>query len=344
MANHTINHSLSKKIKLFFKIANKISTTHPELVVISFHEYFRNLYLVDPYIKKRNHKDLKKNLEIIVTNLINFLYFGKKLGSYLSYKKNKPFREDVDTGELFGTLWQDRMNNKSLNSSPILKGLFKRANFNIKKLKNKIVLDMGCGSGRFTSSLANLGVKKAFGVDKGRAGLKIAKIYAKKNKIKNLQYKHASVLNLPFKNEKFDFVFCKGVLHHTGNLKKGLNEFYRVMKKNGEGFLYLYGSGGIFWNSRKLMRNVMKKIPYKKAFKILKTIEMPARRTIFLDSWYVEIEEHVNKKFLENWFNKKKLKFFKYDNPLKTELEYMEKYKYFKEMYGSGELRYFVQK
>ena len=45
------------------------------------------------------------------------------------------------------------------------------------------------------------------------------------------------------------------------------------------------------------MRNIMKKIPYKKAFKILKTIEMPARRTIFLDSWYVEIEEHVNKKF-----------------------------------------------
>ena len=344
MAYHTVNHSLSKKIRLFFKIANNLSATHPELVVISFHEYFRNLYLIDPYIKKRNHKDPKKNLEIVVTNLINFLYSGKKLGSYLSYKKNKIFRENVETGELFGTLWQDRMNNKSLNSLPILKGLFKRANFNIKKLKNKTVLDMGCGSGRFTTSLAKLGVKKAFGVDKGRAGLKIAKKYAKKNKIKNLQYKNASVLNLPFKNERFDFVFCKGVLHHTGNLKKGLNEFYRVMKKNGEGFLYLYGSGGIFWNSRKLMRNIMKKIPYKKAFKILKTIEMPARRTIFLDSWYVEIEEHVNKKFLENWFYKKKLKFFKYDNPLKTELEYMEKYKYFKEMYGSGELRYFVQK
>lgn len=344
MAYHPVNHSLSKKIRLFFKIANNISTTHPELVVISFHEYFRNLYLIDPYIKKRSHKDPKKNLEIVVTNLINFLYSGKKLGSYLSYKKNKLFREDVETGELFGTLWQDRMNSKSLNSLPILKGLFKRANFNIKKLKNKTVLDMGCGSGRFTTSLAKLGVKKAIGVDKGRTGLKIAQKYAKKNKIKNLQYKNASVLNLPFKNEKFDFVFCKGVLHHTGNLKKGLNEFYRVMKKNGEGFLYLYGSGGIFWNSRKIMRNIMKKIPYKKTFKILKTIEMPARRTIFLDSWYVEIEEHVNKKFLENWFNKKKLKFFKYNNPLKTELEYLKKYKYFKEMYGSGELRYFVQK
>ena len=343
MAYHTVNHSLSKKIRLFFKIANNLSATHPELVVISFHEYFRNLYLIDPYIKKEIIKILKK-FRNSSYQFDKLLYSGKKLGSYLSYKKNKIFREDVETGELFGTLWQDRMNNKSLNSLPILKGLFKRANFNIKKLKNKTVLDMGCGSGRFTTSLAKLGVKKAFGVDKGRAGLKIAKKYAKKNKIKNLQYKNASVLNLPFKNERFDFVFCKGVLHHTGNLKKGLNEFYRVMKKNGEGFLYLYGSGGIFWNSRKLMRNIMKKIPYKKAFKILKTIEMPARRTIFLDSWYVEIEEHVNKKFLKNLFNKKKLKFFKYNNPLKTELEYLKKYKYFKEMYGSGELRYFVQK
>ena len=344
MLNLASNQSLTKKIKIFFKIANRLSTSHPELVVISFHEYFRNLYLDDPFIKKRNHKDPKKNLEMVLTNLINFLNFGQKIGSYLSYKKTRSFKEDVETGELFGTLWQDRLNNKSLNSLHTLKGLFKRANYNIKKLKDKTVLDMGCGSGRFTSSLAKLGVKKVFGVDLGRTGLKIAKIYAKKNKIKNVQYKYSSVLNLPFKSEKFDFVFCKGVLHHTGNLKKGLSEFYRVMKKNGEGFIYLYGSGGIYWHSRKLMRNVMKKIPYRKTFQILKNIEMPAKRTIFLDSWYVEIEEHVNKKFLEKWFNKKKLKFFKYENALKTELEYMKDYKYFKEMYGSGELRYFVQK
>ena len=152
------------------------------------------------------------------------------------------------------------------------------------------------------------------------------------------------MLNLPFKSEKFDFVFCKGVLHHTGNLKKGLDEFYRVIKKGGQGFLYLYGSGGLFWNSRKKMRSVMKKIPYEKAFNVLKLIEMPARRTIFLDSWYVEVEDHVNKLFLESWFKKKKLQFKKYENPIKTELEYLNKYKYFKEMYGSGELRYFIKK
>ena len=203
---------------------------------------------------------------------------------------------------------------------------------------------MGCGSGRFTSAFSSLGVKKAIGVDKGTMGIKIAKKYAKLNNIKNLEYKNGSVLKLPFKNEKFDFVFCKGVLHHTGNLKKGLEEFNRVMKRGGGGFLYLYGSGGIFWESRKQMRKVMKKIPYKKTFDILKLIEMPARRTIFLDSWYVEIEDHVKRNFIESWFKKKKINFFKYENALKTELEYMKNYKFFKLMYGNGELRYFVEK
>ena len=88
----------------------------------------------------------------------------------------------------------------------------------------------------------------------------------------------------------------------------------------------------------------MKKIPYEKAFNVLKLLEMPARRTIFLDSWYVEIEEHVKKVSLESWFRKKKLTFLKYENSIKTELEHMKNYKYFKQMYGSGELRYFVKK
>ena len=335
--------NFKKKLLKFISLANSMATTHPELVVISFHEYFRSLYLVDPYIKKRFKKDPFQNLIEVLENCSNFLYYGKFFGSYLN-KNKKAFKEKVKTGKLFGTLWEDRMNNNSLYSVTTLKGLFKRSKFNTSKLKNKLVLDMGCGSGRFTSAFASLGVKKAIGVDKGTMGIKIAKKYAKLNNIKNLEYKNGSVLKLPFKNEKFDFVFCKGVLHHTGNLKKGLEEFNRVMKRGGGGFLYLYGSGGIFWESRKQMRKVMKKIPYQKTFDILKLIEMPARRTIFLDSWYVEIEDHVKKNFIESWFKKKKINFFKYENALKTELEYMKNYKFFKLMYGNGELRYFVEK
>ena len=66
---------------------------------------------------------------------------------------------------------------------------------------------------------------------------------------------------LKYPDNSFDFVFCKGVLHHTGNTYKGLSELKRVLKKDSNAFIYLYGSDGVFWRTRKLMRKVMKKIP-----------------------------------------------------------------------------------
>ena len=72
---------------------------------------------------------------------------------------------------------------------------------------------------------------------------------------------------------------------------------------------------------------------------------MPSKRTIFVDSWYVPIEDHINKKKLENCFKSKGFSFQKYSNAIKTELEYMEKKdKFFTDLYGSGELRYIIKK
>ena len=68
--------------------------------------------------------------------------------------------------------------------------------------------------------------------------------------LNNIEFIEGSVLDLPFEKQTFDFVYCKGVLHHTGDLNKGVEELYRVLKNNGMAFLYLYGSGGLFWYSR----------------------------------------------------------------------------------------------
>ena len=335
-----------KKLEKFINIAQPVAITHPELVIISFHEYFRNLYKYDSFIKKRRSHDPLKNISIVLDDCIDFLFLGKKFGFYsrdskTSIKKNLK----VNKFKLYGQLWEERKNYNLIDSTQKLKGIFKRSNKSLKLFQNKNVIDIGCGSGRFSVAFSKLGAKKVYAVDRGEHGISIAKKFAKNNKISNVSYIKSSVLNLPFKNEKFDFVFSKGVLHHTGSLLKGLNEFYRVMKKNGSGFLYLYGSGGIYWNSRKKMRKVMKNIPYKYTHNVLKSLGLPAKRYIFLDSWYVDIEEHVDQNFLENWFKKKKLKFFKYKkNALPYELESAESHKHFKFLYGSGELRYFVKK
>ena len=45
----------------------------------------------------------------------------------------------------------------------------------------------------------------------------------------------ANVLNLPFKDNLFDVVFCNHVLEHIENDKKAMKELYRVLKPNGFG-------------------------------------------------------------------------------------------------------------
>lgn len=332
--------NLLLKIKKLLFLLNKIKTSHPYFVVIAMHEFFRSLYPYDPYIKNKI-KDNFFRIEATVDNLISYIKFASKLGAY----KNNLFIDNFNTQDLFGKLWSERFSENKLNSQNVLIGLLKRSGFNLNFFKNKKILDIGCGSGRFTIAFSKLKTKLSVGIDLGIEGIKYGRLVAKQNKIKNIKFYKANVLKIPFKSNSFDFVFCKGVLHHTGNTFAGLAELKRVLKPGGMGFLYLYGSGGIFWNTRKLMRKIMKSIPFEYTIKILKLIGMPASRTIFVDSWYVPVEDHINKETLERWFKKNNINFTKYSEAKKTELEYVQKKeKYFKEIYGSGELRYSIHK
>lgn len=67
-------------------------------------------------------------------------------------------------------------------------------------------------------------------------------------KMKNLDYVSADlfspivdvkadILNLPFKDESFDVIFCNHVLEHIAEDAKAMRELYRVMKKGGWGIL-----------------------------------------------------------------------------------------------------------
>ena len=53
-------------------------------------------------------------------------------------------------------------------------------------------------------------------------------------------FRQADALSLPFETEEFDFVYSLGVLHHTPNPQKGIDEIHRVLKKGGRCFIVLY--------------------------------------------------------------------------------------------------------
>ena len=91
----------------------------------------------------------------------------------------------------------------------------------------------------------------------------------------------------------------------------------------------------------------MKQIPMQYAIKTLNNIGMPSRRTIFVDSWYVPIEEYVESKYVENTFinnNFKNIKRLKSSRSFELDKIVLENGDWAKDMWGEGELRYFLTK
>jgi ubiquinone/menaquinone biosynthesis C-methylase UbiE len=58
--------------------------------------------------------------------------------------------------------------------------------------------------------------------------------------LKNVRTVKCSVLDMPFKNDVFDFAYSFGVLHHTPDPARALLGMNRVLKKRCPAFLYLY--------------------------------------------------------------------------------------------------------
>jgi len=101
---------------------------------------------------------------------------------------------------------------------------------------NTTVLDLGCGSGRWTKFIANK-VKLVEAVDPSEA---VFSAYYTNIKEPNVRITQASVSNIPFENETFDFVICLGVLHHIPDTQQALTDVVKKLKKGGTILLYLY--------------------------------------------------------------------------------------------------------
>ncbi len=113
--------------------------------------------------------------------------------------------------------------------------------FNKSEIQNKLVLDIGCGSGRFADIVSNMGAI-TIALDYSNA------IDAAKDNVtnKNVLFIQGDALSLPIKNEVIDFSYSIGVLHHTPNPKKGVEEAYRVLKKDGIFAISVYSKESLY--------------------------------------------------------------------------------------------------
>ncbi|MFN2397293.1 MAG: class I SAM-dependent methyltransferase [Gemmatimonadaceae bacterium] len=102
------------------------------------------------------------------------------------------------------------------------------------------VLDAGCGQGRWTRAMLDLGAHVT-AVDFSEEGLDRTRQLAGTNT--PLETMRVDLLEPPTElmSRRFDFVFAFGVLHHTGDTWRALENVARLVGERGALFLYLYG-------------------------------------------------------------------------------------------------------
>ena len=84
------------------------------------------------------------------------------------------------------------------------------------ELAGKTVLDVGCGGGILSESMAKHGGAEVTGIDMAEKSLKIAKLHALEENVSNISYRHIRVEELAAEMpHSFDVVTCMELLEHV---------------------------------------------------------------------------------------------------------------------------------
>lgn len=104
------------------------------------------------------------------------------------------------------------------------------------ELRGKLILDAGCGSGLLSMEMA-----KSFGMEVVALDLAFGIENAYKNNTNPyVYYLQGSVLDLPFRRQAFDRMYCAGVLVACPDTHAGFKSIVPVLAKDGRCFIWVY--------------------------------------------------------------------------------------------------------
>lgn len=189
---------------------------------------------------------------------------GKK---YLIINGIPRFAPQSNYADSFGMEWNLHKKTQYDSASGVSaseKRFFEETHWETAKEGEKcIVLEAGCGSGRFTPYALEIC---------GGGGIVISFDYsnaidasAMSNKMsRNLLMLQADIFHLPLKKGIVDKCFCFGVLQHTPSAKNALKELVTTLKKGGELVCdhYPFNKNTPF-NTKYWVRPITKRIPHK---------------------------------------------------------------------------------
>ena len=119
-----------------------------------------------------------------------------------------------------------------------------KTGFRPEDLEGKLVLDVGCGMGRFSDIASKWGAT-VVGIDLTSA---VDAAHANIGGRDNVHLAQADVFKLPFRDQSFDFIFSIGVLHHTPNTREAFEQLPRLLKPGGRIAIWVYSTEMRIWS------------------------------------------------------------------------------------------------
>ncbi|HTV04809.1 MAG TPA: metalloregulator ArsR/SmtB family transcription factor [Acidobacteriaceae bacterium] len=95
-----------------------------------------------------------------------------------------------------------------------------------------VIADLGAGEGAFSLLLAQRATR-VIAVDSSARMVSVADALAKKQGVKNLDYRLGDMEDLPIENNSVNLVFFSQSLHHAMHPERALSEAHRILKAGG---------------------------------------------------------------------------------------------------------------
>ncbi len=201
------------------------------------------------------------------------------------WDKNPMTYEDWNLSENIRSLTNvdkiKKMNSDYIDDNPYLNDFFK----NMKNdNQENTVLDIGCGWGSSTVILSKI-FKKVYSIDLSAKSISAAKENIRLNGFPervNLSKYDAEKLN--FINY-FDLVFSWGVIHHSNDTKKILENIYKGLKENGKCLIMVYNKNSLRYYLKGFYYLIFK-------FKLFLGYNLDSVQKFFTDGFY---QKHYSK-------------------------------------------------
>lgn len=124
----------------------------------------------------------------------------------------------------------------SHNGSTIFRNRFERYFGAPESLAGQRVLDAGCGAGAFIDLVAPH-ADAVWGIDLSEA---VEAAHRNSERFSNVMIAQADLLDPPFEEQSFDFVYCIGVIQHTPDPRPTFSSIARLVKPGGRLAVWIY--------------------------------------------------------------------------------------------------------